>query len=218
LFVSSTATALEIAQSVFPNLSISSSMSQNGVSVAEIAGDLTTRVMSSPGRIDFIWEARSKPPEISEGDVSVEGLSGPFASVSQFASTLPVSRVAAILTYRERVESPEQAMGRARAELSGIVIPPEATEVTYRLNVPSQVEKVEMNRIVTWQTSKVAVFGMHIGAGNVMPQQFLYDVWDRTVDVNTVQETPLSNGAAGEALDKVLQEAVRLGDVGFKGL
>jgi hypothetical protein len=216
LFVSSPITAHEVAGSVFPGEPISSSMSQQQVSTAEFQGPITRRIVCSPGRIDFTWEPQATPPKLPEAEVSLVAVAEVRENIGAYAASLPVSRVATILTYRERADSAVEAVARLQDKLPGLEVPKGTNEISYRINVPSDIEGFTLNRNITWQTSKVLFVGMILP--NTVPEQVTHYVWEWTIDVNSLQERPLGAGVAGTALVKVFDEAVRLGEVGLSGL
>ncbi|MCK0533433.1 hypothetical protein [Sphingobium agri] len=216
LFVPNPPKADEIARICFPGVEIVSSMTQPQGSNANLSGELERQVASSPvmGRIDFTWEVKASPPAFPDGNLELAHLTGDFAGVDRFADTLPVARVACVLTSRARVDSPQAALAIGRQQIPGVEIPRDATELIYRTNVPRDVSGYRLNRLAQWQASAV----WFVGIVNGQPSQVQHHVWESTFDVNTAAERQLNQGEASRALDIVRGEARRLLETGFAGL
>ncbi len=216
LFMAAPPKADAVIAACFPGQIIRSFMSQSDISNAELEGELERRVAcsTSQGRIDFFWEPRATPPMFSEENISLNAIVDDIKGIVAFAATTAVVRVACVHIYRERFSSSREAISAAKAELPNLPVPNDASELAYRVNAPTQIDDLGVNRISQWQTAKV----MFVGVGSGFPTQVIHEVWEQMIDVNTVHEAFLAAGSAGTALEKVMLEAVNVRSNGFAGL
>jgi hypothetical protein len=216
LFVAAPPRADAVAEACFPGQVMRSFMSQGDTSTSELEGEIERRVAcsTSQGRIDFFWEARANPPLFSEENIDLGAVSDDLKSIAAFASVHAVVRVACVHTYRQRVSSASEAITLAKAELPNLPVPKGASELTYRINSPTDLDGLGVNRISQWHTAKL----MFLGVGSGLPTHVIHEMWEQMIDINTLHETPLPAGSAGAALDKVVVEAVNVRSNGFAGL
>lgn len=205
-----------VATACFSGQALRSSMSNADSSTAELEGDLERRVScsTSQSRVDFFWESRATPPMFSEGNVSLDAISGDIRGVIAFATANAVARVACVHIYREKLESTRAAIAAATVALPSLPVPQDASELAYRVNVPTQLGNFSVNRISQWQTTRL----MFIGVGAGLPTQVVHEVWEQMIDVNTALDSLIPAGSGGLALETVMAEAINIRSNRFAGL